>query len=73
MKWWMICLVTLGPMLALGVLLMFTADRMPLPSRPPTGNHGQGQSPARGRCPPGTREFWVDTDDGGQFFLECQR
>jgi len=54
------------------VCILTSRSAYNLPSRPPTGNHGQGQSPARGRCPEGTREFWVDTEQGS-FFLECQR
>lgn len=36
-------------------------------------NHGQGRNPAMGHCPQGTREYFIYTDEGVAFFLECQR
>jgi hypothetical protein len=40
-----------------------------LPSRSPTGNHGQGINPGRDRCPSGTIPYYLDSG----LFLECQR
>lgn len=40
-----------------------------LPSRPPTGNHGQGLNPGRNHCPPETITYYLDSGT----FLECMR
>jgi hypothetical protein len=40
-----------------------------LPTRSPTGNHGQGQSPAAD-CPHQYKEF-VTTPDGNTVFIYC--
>jgi hypothetical protein len=47
--------------------------RMPIPSRPDTGNHGQGHSTDAEHCPPDTRPMIVYAEDGTGFFLECMR
>ncbi len=52
----------------IAILCILASQHQPLPHRAPTGNWGQGHSPAAGDCPPGT----IRIDSQG-FFLECYR
>ncbi len=56
--------------LLLAMLCYLASRQAPhaLPHRPPTGNWGQGHSPAAEECPPGT----IRIESQG-FFLECYR
>jgi hypothetical protein len=52
------------------VLVGCASSPATLPSRPPTGNHGQGQSPPA-ECPH-QHQMTVDLPDGsGTFFIYC--
>lgn len=53
----------------LPLVLLLAGCAHTLPSRAPTGNHGQGQSPAAA-CPHQYKEL-VTTPDGAHVFIYC--
>lgn len=62
-------IITILAFALLAALCIIGSQHAPtLPSRPPTGNHGQGGSPGRDRCPPETIAIFVEN-----LFLECAR
>jgi hypothetical protein len=57
------------PIVVSATILFLTSCSTSLPSRPDTGNHGQGHSPDSD-CQ-GQYAQYVQTPDGDRFFLEC--